>query len=142
MGYTESTDFPTLNPYQGTFQGSSDVFVTKLSGTGASLVYSTYLGGNNYDDGYSIAVDASGAAYVTGLTYSSDFPTLNPYQGTFQGFTDVFVTKLSSTGDSLVYSTYLGGNNYDDGYSIAVDASGAAYITGYTYSPNFPTLNP
>ncbi len=142
MGYTESPDFPTLNPYQGTFQGSYDAFVTKLSSSGTSLVYSTYLGGNNYDYGYSIAVDASGAAYITGLTYSSDFPTLNPYQGTFQGFTDVFVAKLNSTGDSLVYSTYLGGNNYDDGYSIAVDASGAVYVTGYTDSPDFPTLNP
>ena len=141
-GLTFSTDFPTLNPYQSTPQSGSDVFVTKLSSSGASLVYSTYLGGTKYDDGFSIAVDASGAAYITGITYSTDFPTLNPYQGTFQGFSEAYVTKLSSSGSSLVYSTYLGGSSEDFGIDIAVDSSGAAYITGGTYSPDFPTLNP
>jgi len=106
-----------------------------------TLVYSTYLGGNDDDRGYGIAVDASGAAYVTGYTGSTDFPTENPYQ-TDQDAIDVFVTKLSSSGDALVYSTYLGGSNSDYGLGIHVDASGAAYVTGWTHSSDFPTENP
>ncbi|MFH1373197.1 MAG: SBBP repeat-containing protein [bacterium] len=138
-GFTESTDFPTENPYQ-TYQGGNDAFVTKLSSSGSSLVYSTYLGGSVNDLGYGIAVDTYGAVYVTGSTESTDFQTENPYQ-TDQGGRDVFVTKLSSSGSSLVYSTYLGGNDYERGHGIAVDGSGAAYVTGHTYSKNFPTLN-
>jgi hypothetical protein len=143
-GFTLSSNFPTLNPYQGMYQGGGDdVFVTKLSSSGASLIYSTYLGGGNYDEGYGIAVDGSGYAYVTGRTYSSDFPTLNAYQATHQGgYVDVFVTKLSNSGNSLIYSTYLGGGGDDEGYGIAVDGSGYAYVTGYTMSSDFPTLNP
>ncbi|MCX6833057.1 MAG: SBBP repeat-containing protein, partial [candidate division Zixibacteria bacterium] len=140
-GYTSSSNFPTLNPWQATFQGGwRDVFVTKLSGSG-SLIYSTYLGGEGEDYGYGIAVDDGENAYVTGSTPSSNFPTLNPYQ-TYQGGNDAFVTKLSSTGDSLTYSTYLGGAGHEEGHGIAVDASGNAYVTGYTGSSNFPTLNP
>jgi hypothetical protein len=142
-GYTYSTNFPTQNPYQ-TDQTNYDVFVTKLSPSGNSLVYSTYLGGDGTDEGYDIAVDDSGNAYITGGTYSTDFPTQNPYQ-TYQGsapYYDAFVTKLSSSGDSLIYSTYLGGNEDDRGYGIAVDDSGNAYITGETSSTNFPTQNP
>ena len=141
-GYTNSTDFPTLNPYQGTLQGSSDLFISKLSSSGNSLIYSTYLGGGDSENGSDIAVDAFGAAYVTGATMSVDFPTLNPYQGIHQGdYWDAFVTKLSTSGDSLVYSTYLGGSGVDFGYDIAVDVSGAAYVTGKTESTDFPTLN-
>ncbi|MCH7948839.1 MAG: SBBP repeat-containing protein, partial [candidate division Zixibacteria bacterium] len=143
-GWTRSADFPTLNPYQGTLKGKFDVFVTKLSSSGNSLVYSTYLGGSGDNDyGYNIAVDASGAAYITGETDSPDFPMFNAYQGTYQsGTQDVFVTKLSSSGNSLVYSTYLGGSGRDEGYGITVDASGAAYIAGNTSSADFPMLNP
>jgi len=141
-GWTSSSDFPTLNPYQSTYQGGSgDAFVTKLSSSGNSLIYSTYLGGGDRDYGNGIAVDGSGYAYVTGQTGSSNFPTLNPYQ-TYQGDYDVFVTKLSSTGNSLIYSTYLGGGSGEDGWDIAVDGSGNAYVTGFTQSYNFPTLNP
>jgi hypothetical protein len=139
-GWTESTNFPTLNPYQAK-EGHSDAFVTKLSSSGNSLVYSTYLGGNSYDVGSGIVMDGSGAAYVTGWTFSTDFPTLNPYQ-TDQGDIDAFVTKLSSFGNSLIYSTYLGGGDIDYSFSIAVDGSGAAYVTGWTISTDFPTLNP
>ncbi|MBN2135140.1 MAG: SBBP repeat-containing protein [Acidobacteria bacterium] len=138
-GYTGSSDFPTLNQYQ-TEQGGYDAFVTKLSSEGSTLIYSTYLGGSNWDYGYGIAVDSSGAAYITGYTWSSDFPTLNQYQ-THQKSTDAFVTKLAPAGNSLVYSTYLGGSDDDLGRTIAVDSSGAAYITGYTWSADFPTLN-
>ena len=102
------------------------------------LVYSTYLGGSGNDWGYGIAVDSSGNAYVTGLTFSTDFPTQNAFQRRFGGATDVFVTKLNSSG-SLVYSTYLGGSRPDWGYGIAVDSSGNAYVTGLTDSTDFPT---
>jgi hypothetical protein len=141
-GYTSSNNFPIRNAYQGTNQGDFDVFVTKLSSRGNSLVYSTYLGGSGADDGNSIAVDASGAAYVTGRTQSPNFPTLNAFQGTLQGqYLDAFVTKLSSTGTSLIYSTFLGGFAEDYGYGIVVDISGAAYVTGKTVSTDFPTYN-
>ena len=143
-GKTKSTDFPTLNPYQGSYGGGfSDAFVTKLDSNGNTLIYSTYLGGDTDDEGHGIAVDSSGNAYVTGFTWSSDFPTLNPYQGSHGGgFYDVFVTKLDSSGDTLIYSTYLGGNGEERGNGIAVDSSSNAYVAGYTKSTNFPTQNP
>ncbi|HEX8600590.1 MAG TPA: SBBP repeat-containing protein [Chloroflexia bacterium] len=142
-GSTDSTNFPTLNPYQG-YQGYIDAFVTKLNASGSALVYSTYLGGNSNEEGLDIAIDASGNAYVTGITLSTNFPLNNQYQGDQTG-ADVFVAKLNTnaTGNaSLVYSTYLGGSGYDGGSGIAVDASGNAYVTGRTGSTNFPTLNP
>ncbi len=142
MGETYSTDFPTLDPYQ-TDQGQSDVFISKLSSDGSSLIYSTYLGGNYQDRGHDIILDESGAMYVTGFTYSTTFPVVNAYQGTNQGSVDAFVTKLNSSGNSLIYSTYLGGSAQDLGWGgIAVDESGAAYISGQTFSPDFPTVNP
>ncbi len=107
-----------------------------------SLVYSTYLGGSDADWGYAIAVDNQGYAYVTGWTTSSDFPTQNPFQGSYQGNRDAFVTKLSQDGTSLVYSTYLGGSNVEYGRSIAVDSRGHAYVAGWTGSTDFPTQNP
>lgn len=146
-GDTESTDFPTLDQYQ-TDPGDNyfDVFVTKIDPTesgASSLIYSTYLGGGSWEYSYGIAVDGSGNAYVTGHTNSTNFPTLNQYQSN-QADADVFFTKLDTTESgtsSLVYSTYLGGGNGDYGGGIAVDSSGYAYVTGYTFSTNFPTLN-
>ena len=141
-GQSNSTNFPTANALQTTFSGGSwDVFVTKLSADGASLVYSTYLGGSGEDEGSGIAVDGSGNAYVTGGTKSTDFPTANALQPTFGGDRDVVVMKLSADGASLVYSTYLGGSGEDEGARIAVDESGSAYLTGVTDSMNFPTAN-
>ncbi|MFC1981423.1 SBBP repeat-containing protein [Chloroflexota bacterium] len=143
IGLTDSTNFPTLNPYQGVYGGGfGDVFVTKLSASGSSLVYSTYLGGTGMDNGYSIAVDGQGSSYVTGYTGSTNFPTQDAYQGALTGIPDAFVTKFSTSGSSLVYSTYLGGSGSDYGYGIAVDGTGSAYITGNTNSTNFPTQNP
>jgi len=141
IGRTSSTDFPIKNAYQGTYIDNFDVFVTKFSADGQSLVYSTYLGGSDYDRGSSIAVDNSGAAYVSGNTYSTDFPTKNAYQGSHAGSSDAFVTKFSADGQSLVYSTYLGGSSYEDGIGIAVDDTGAAYVSGDTKSYDFPIKN-
>jgi hypothetical protein len=104
------------------------------------LLYSTYLGGSGEDVGEGIAVDASGNAYVTGVTDSTEFPTTpNAFDTTFNGVQDAFVTKLNPTGSALVYSTYLGGSGNDLGLGIAVDASSNAYVTGITGSTNFPT---
>ena len=109
---------------------------------GSALVYSTYLGGSNDDQANGIAVDSSGNAYVTGYTYSTDFPTVNPLQGSLGGGRDAFITKLNPVGSALVYSTYLGGSNDDQANAIAVDPSGNAYVTGFTESTNFPILDP
>lgn len=119
--------------------------MTKLSPAGSTLVYSTYLGGSGDDGGSGIAVDAGGNAYVTGVTGSTDFPTANPAQPALAGSggtADAFVTKLNATGSGLVYSTYLGGSQSEIGFGIAVDASGNAYVTGFTTSIDFPTVNP
>lgn len=140
-GNTTSPNFPTQNAFQSTFGGGNDAFVTKLSATGSGLIYSTYLGGSGDDVGKGIALDTANNAYVTGFTSSGNFPTQSAFQNTFGGTNDAFVTKLNTTGNGLVYSTYLGGSGDDDGNAIAVDSSGNAYVTGNTTSPNFPTLN-
>jgi Beta-propeller repeat len=140
-GHSYSTDFPTTaGAFQTTLAGG-DAFVTKLNAAGSALVYSTFLGGNQIDWGYSIAVDDTGAAYVTGNTWSTDFPTsAGAFQTVFGGgVDDAFVTKLNAAGSALVYSSFLGGSNEDDSYSIAVDGTGASYITGMTSSTNLPT---
>ena len=114
--------------------------MAKLNPTGTALVYSTYLGGTSADQGNGIAVDTAGDAYVTGLTYSTDFPTTaGAYQTSPGGGADAFVTKLNPTGTALVYSTYLGGMSDDYGAGIAVDTAGNAYVTGCTESTDFPT---
>jgi hypothetical protein len=145
-GVTRSYDFPTVNPIQATNhatpdRGSYNAFISELNSSGSALVYSTYLGGSIGDSASAIAVDASGSAYVTGSTSSSDFPTVNPIQPTLHlaGARNAFVSKLNSSGSALVYSTYLGGSSiYDGASAIAVDTTGNAYITGTTGSPDFP----
>jgi uncharacterized repeat protein (TIGR01451 family) len=139
-GLTDSTDFPTtVGAFQTSRAGGDDVFVTKLDPSGATLAYSTYLGGSSLDQPTSIAVDASGSAYVTGVTNSSNFPTtLSAYDTSLAG-DDAFVAKLDASGSTLAYSTYLGGSASDDGGAIAVDAAGNAYVGGLTLSADFPT---
>jgi len=136
-GTTESSDFPTQSPYQGSSGGGPhDCFVTKLNDSGSALSYSTYLGGNSYDYGNGIAVDDSGCAYVTGSTFSSDFPINRGWRG--EGWS-CFVMKLNSNGHALIHaSIFLGGSGNDHGTSIAVDDSGCAYVTGETNSSDFP----
>jgi uncharacterized repeat protein (TIGR01451 family) len=143
-GQTASANFPVSgNTYDATYASGADVFVTKINANGSALDYSTYLGGSGDDIGYGVAIDASGNAYVTGSTGSTDFPTTpGAFQGTLQGGSlpgDAFVTKLNPTGTALVYSTYLGGASADQANAIAVDSLGSAYVAGYTTSPDFPT---
>ncbi len=144
-GFTVSADFPTTpGAFQTTFGGSGpafggDVFVTKLNAAGSGLIYSTYLGGSDSEVAGGIKVDPVGNAYVTGWTFSTDFPTANPLQVANAGNGDLFVTKLNPAGSRLVYSTYLGGTNLDQGTStIAIDRAGNAYVVGFTSSTDFP----
>ena len=139
-GSTQSTDFPVTT---GAFKEShpnvdSDIFVAKLDPAGASLVYSTYLGGSGDDFGHGLAIDGSRNAFVAGLTYSPLFPiTPGAYDTTYTQ-TDVFVTRLQAGGARLLYSTYLGGLSPDEGHAISLDSQGNAYLTGAT-SGEFPT---
>jgi hypothetical protein len=139
-GSTASTNFPTTpGSFQTTLKGPEDAFVSKLNATGSALLYSTYLGGSDFDTGGTIAVDTSGNAYVTGQTISADFPiTPGAFQTTL-GFADAFVSRLNATGSALLYSTYLGGSRFDAGGGIPLDASRNAYVLGITNSPDFPT---
>ncbi len=151
-GSTNSPNFPTKNPYDATFNRSCDTFVAKIGADGRTLLYSTYLGGSGLDEGWSIAVDTHGQAYVSGLTTSRDFPTTpSAFDRTFSDgmscedptdCSNAFVVKLNARGNALVYSTYLGGSKSEAGFigaRLAVDGQGNAYITGRTGSPDFPT---
>ncbi|KJU86218.1 PKD domain containing protein [Candidatus Magnetobacterium bavaricum] len=141
-GKTISLDFPIVNQYHNSYNGDYyDVFVSKFSKDGSSLIYSTYIGGSRDDEARSIAVETNGSAYITGSTYSQDFPIVNPFQTSLHGWVDAFVTKLSPNGTSLMYSTYFGGTDNDEANAIAIDSGGNAYITGYTYSTDFPVNN-
>ena len=133
----------TLNPTGGGFQtsllGADNAFITKLDASGTSVVYSTYLGSANgaYADG--IAVDGQGNAYVTGGAATGFPTTAGAYQTTNHGDYDCFVTKLNGTGSALVYSTFYGGNYYDEGDGIAIDAAGNAYVGGVAGSNDLIT---
>ena len=149
-GSTSSTNFPKATaaggsgpPYQGSYGGGTDAFVTKLRYDGQELIYSTYLGGNNYDIGQGIAVDSSANVYVVGSTASANFPTSGgAFQPTYGGNTDAFVTKLDPSGSKLLFSSYLGGSDVDYGLAIALDPSGNVFVTGSTQSTDFPTVHP
>ncbi|MEW6743235.1 MAG: SBBP repeat-containing protein [Planctomycetota bacterium] len=140
-GQTLSTDFPVVVGPDLTPNGGDDAFVTRIDPSGALLAYSGYLGGSGFDMGYGIAVDEAGAAYVTGMTWSYDFPALVGPDLTFNGgYYDGFVTKIDPSGAAFVYSSFLGGSLWDQGLDIAVDGSGAAYVTGSTGSWDFPRV--
>jgi len=141
-GDTYSSDFPLSHgAYDDSFNGVRDIFVFKLSADGSEMIYSTFIGGNNNDVSRGITVDDEGNVYVTGRSESDDFPTTaGAYDEDFNGDCDVIVFKLNHDGSDLVYSTYVGGNNYEVGYSgIAIDGQKNAYVAGHTNSPNFPT---
>ena len=135
-GWTDD-GFPTKNAYNSTYGGQGDIFVAKFSFSG-KLIFNTYFGGSSTDFATSIAVDSAGNSYITGYTKSTNFPTKHAYNSTYGGWSNVFVSKFSSTG-KLIFSSYFGGKYEDIGSSIAVDSAGNSYITGYTKSANFPT---
>jgi len=141
-GDTESSDFPTRNPIQPTIHGH-DAFVTKINASGNDLVYSTYLGGSDWETGWGIAVDASGKAHVRGDTRSNDFPVVRAIQPHRRARVfNCFVSEFNADGTELLYSTYWGGSAGEGGVGIGVDAEGNTYIGGYTFSTDFPTVNP
>ncbi len=150
-GNTHSTDFPTRNALQSRCGSSnqagtcSSAFLTKISPTGDSILYSTYLGGSGAESARGLVVDANGSAYLAGITSSSDFPTTAGAAQAKCGGTcsqNAFVAKFTPSGDKLVYATYVGGSATDDAADLAVDSLGSAYLTGHTTSPDFPLATP
>jgi hypothetical protein len=139
-GRTRSSNFPVVVGPDLSFNSNYDAFVAKVNPSGTALVYAGFLGGSGWDEGWGIAVDASGSAYVTGWTYSSDFPAVVGPDTSYNGSADAFVAKVNPSGTALVYAGFLGGSGWDEGYGIAVDASGNAYVTGKTESSDFPAV--
>lgn len=137
-GRTDSYDLPFVVGLQGSSGGGSDAFVAKVNPSGNALVYCTYVGGSGDDRAYAVAIDTAGSAYVTGTTYSRNFPVVNALQSRLGGTRNAFVIKLSATGGAPVFSTYLGGAGTDQGNAIAIDPSGYVYVAGDTTSTNFP----
>ena len=149
-GFTDSPDFPTTNALYPNIGGvvnkrnkafPGDAFVAELDAGGSNLIYSTHLGGSQLDTGNGITIDAADNAYVTGFTGSTDFPVTNAVQNHLGGSNNVFVAEIGTGGSPLVFSTYLGGSNFDSGESIALDAADNIYVTGFTSSTNFPLTN-
>lgn len=154
-GKSVTLNFPTADPIQAIYKGGADAFVTKLNPAGSALVYSTYLGGSNFDMAWALALDSSGDVYITGGTTSSDFPLVNPIQSVNRSVSGGnnnplrglitqgtgFVAEIDAAGSALVYSTYLGGSGADFGLGIKADSSGNAYVGGFTSSPDFPAIN-
>ena len=139
-GVTFSSDFPTTTGAYKTTYVYYDAFISKLNSDLSNLLSSTYLGGASYDYVDSITLDINGNLYLAGFSYSSDFPTtIGAYDASLNGPKDVFISKLNSDLNSLIYSTYLGGSSYDEPSKIALDASGSVYLVGETYSSDFPT---
>jgi hypothetical protein len=137
-GSTWQTDFPAVNAIQGALAGSEDAFVAKINSAGTALIYSTYLGGSNYDQFKALAIDSAGSAWLTGFTESINFPILNAVQSASSAVQMAVVVKLDKNG-VLQFSSYLGGTSYTDGQGIAVDGSGNAYVTGNSSDSTFPT---
>ena len=139
-GATSSPDFPvTPSAPQAVRHGYPDAFVVRINPAGTGLLYSTYLGGSRENYGFALGLDSSGAAYVTGVTSSNDFPvTPGAFQSKRTGDATAFIAKLNSSGTALAYATYLGGNSNTYAYGLTVDGSGSAYVTGVTNSTDFP----
>jgi len=142
-GSTNSPDYPvTFGAFQEEYISANVMgFISKMTSDGSSLVYSTYFGGSAIELVNGMDIDAFGSVIVTGYTGSIDFPLQNAYQDTLNGSSEAFVSKLNESGDSLIFSTYLGGSEHDYGLDVAADINGNVYITGYTTSNDFPIYN-
>ncbi len=138
-GSTRSTDFATPGSYDDSFNGNDDVFVMKLNPHAGTVLYATYIGGSSDEHANSLVVDSTGNVYVTGITHSSDFPTVNAIDGVLDGGTDAFIFKLNADGTGLVFSTYIGGSGGEQGHDIALGLDGDVCITGETGSIDFPS---
>lgn len=138
-GFTNSNDFPVQNAYQSSFKGGTDGFLVKVSPEG-NLLFSTYFGGTGDDQIVSLALDTNDNIYISGTTFSTDFPTLNAYQSTYKGNTDGFLAKFSSEGQ-LQFSTYLGGIENEYVNEMIIDIDGNIILAGTTQSNDYPTLN-
>ena len=142
-GFTSSTNFPTKNPYQKVSAGGIDTFALKLNKTGTALAYSTYLGGSGTEYPFGMAVDSAGEAYEIGNTGSANFPvTTGASQTTCpscSNYPAVFLTKFSAAGNTILYSTYLGGSGDNRAFGITLDSKRNAYLVGWTTSTDFPT---
>ena len=141
-GATTSTNFPGGTPLQAALKGDQNGFVSKLSASGASLAFSTYLGGSNGDRALAVAVNSTGTVYVTGQTRSNDFPTFHPFEASLDGPANAFISALKNDGSAFVYSTFFGGNGNDSGNSITTNSAGDAVLAGTTQSTNFPLAGP
>ena len=139
-GYTDSADFPLAAP-ASLPTTANHAFVAKLDSTGSNLVYADYIGGSGDDYGVALVLDSSLNVYITGSTTSGDFPMVKAFQSQQPGPYSGFVSKLSSDGGALLYSSYLGGSTLDVPLSIAIDHLNEVHIAGYTMSPNFPVAN-
>lgn len=141
-GHTNSKDFPLKKALQPEFGGDSDVFITKFSPAGDELVFSTYLGGDESDYGIAIETDDEDDILIAGFTASENFPCKNAWQDEYGGGFDAILFKIDASGKSLVYSSYLGGDEEDLCQDLAVDEDGNAYVCGQTASKNFPVVDP
>ncbi|MEM7049199.1 MAG: hypothetical protein AAF604_06045 [Acidobacteriota bacterium] len=143
-GTTGGDLFPEPSPdaFQPGFGGSSDSYVVKLDGAGQTVLYSTYFGGPNFEEARGIAVDAYGAAVIAGESSGGELPLASPIQDTPAGLRDAFVAKLTTEADALLFSTYLGGTSEEVGTDVAVDHEGSTYLTGFTFSDDYPVRDP
>ncbi|MEW6251068.1 MAG: SBBP repeat-containing protein [Planctomycetota bacterium] len=141
VGETDSLYFPLVNPVQGQLGDPyhEDAFIIKLSADGGTLLYSTYFGGNHADVGRGIELDAAGRIYIVGHANSTDFPLVNPVQPVKGGGQDAFAARLTADGSTIEYSTYLGGEEGELVYGLALDAQDRLHISGSTESIYYPT---
>jgi hypothetical protein len=140
-GFTNSTDFPTKNPYQDANHGDYDIFISRFNANGSKLLYSTYLGGAGEEWHGVLTLDKHGCILLAGSTYSSDFPMKSPLIGEYQGNRDGFSSILSPDGKNLIYSSYWGGSEWERCLNIDIDSAGNIYLAGETESADLPVLN-
>jgi hypothetical protein len=144
-----ASNFPLLGAIQNSFGGVADAFVSRINAAGTALVFSTYFGGKDFDSGRAVTLDAAGNVIITGTTYSDavpvtgeGFPIASAFQPALNGSADAYVAKLSPAGNTLAFSTYLGGSVVEGGFALDVDEEGNVWVAGETESGDFPTVQP